>query len=251
MYSKTMMLGICFVTVIAQSGCSLIQSKWREASANRKSLAASTAKVTPWLANSVTINLTDNPVSLPEVLQVPKVAQLRELTSVVVEAGEANVNQDSYLKDNCVVLVRGNDHWYFLEPSSLLELYVGRIPVRPGDKIFTLPLQASKFVVPSPDRDFEYILIEPGQAPERLEVNEVSKRSLLNLAVDGSPAYWWTATVVTRIEGIEVHHLVLPANFDSSSQLRNSVNVTSLDRLFFQPGDIVEKVNFSQLTTRF
>jgi len=268
MYAKTMMLGICFLTVIAQSGCSLIQSKWREAGANSKSLAASTAKITPWLANSVTITLTDNPVSLPEVLQEPQVAQFRKLTSVVVTAVEAKVIPDRYLKDNCVVLLRGNDHWYFLEPSSLLEFYVGRIPVRPGDKIFTLPFQSCKFVVPRPVSNFEYVLIEPGKAPESIPVNiadpSETKYNINDINSFGSPSNGWTATVVTRVEGTRMHHLVLPAIFDKTSPLKDPLAdamtplrdfVLGAEGLyvgcFFQPGDVVEKVNFSQLLTRF
>jgi len=186
----------------------------------------------------------------------PEVAEHRLLLSRFAEKDRSvnNIGWSNF-EDDCVVLLRGNDFWYFLEPLHFLECYAGEISLRAGDRMMTLPFRTSKFHGLSRPTGFEYIELDLGSSPSRVHVigrmgdESVGKYmdELQHPAKDE-----WTITVVTRRHGNQAHHLVLPANLPETSNLEELRFVRQkLDRVYLQPGDVVQKTNFAVQSKRF
>jgi hypothetical protein len=232
------------------SGCSMLPTQGHRMPAEAHESAGVT--LFPWLGNPFRIALDDGSGSLISALGHPEVAEHRLLLSGLARR-DRDINQvgKSSFEDDCAVLLRGNENWYFLEPWELLEGYAGFVPLSPENRVLTLPFESTRFCgLPRPSQ-FEYSEIDSLGVGRKISVagqmgdDSVGKYldELQHPAVEG-----WTATVLSRWDGQRMHHLVLPANAPASSPLAAALSVRKkLDRVFLQPGDVVVKTNLVTL----
>ncbi|MFO1065434.1 MAG: hypothetical protein U0892_16330 [Pirellulales bacterium] len=249
MIARKLSILALLMALASQSGCAAFQS-WLP----KKGIPADVVTISPWIEGNVTVPVVKNRTTLQDVLADSKIDSRRTLLSIAVRKIQDPTNIEPFkLEDDCIVLARGNDRWYFLEPFALIEEYAGQVILQPNDRIYTLPLNRCMFVTERHPVPFNYLKIEPGREP-RLEpvipkANNIESIPGLRTA---SPSAQWTVSILTRLDGTERHHIVFPASFDSRTpmgQLINkSVRVQTVGLspdlgLFLQPGDIVEDTN--------
>lgn len=231
-------------------GCSLIPTQGHRMPAQAHESAGVT--LVPWLGNPFRIALDDGSNTLLSALGHPEVAEHRLLLSGLAMR-DRDINQvgKSSFEDDCAVLLRGNENWYFLEPSELLEGYAGFVQLSPQDRVLTLPFESTRFCGLARLSGFEYLEIDHIGVGRRIAVagemgdDSVGKYldELQHPAVEG-----WMATVLSRWDGQRMHHLVLPANAPAGSPSAAALLVRKkLDRVFLQPGDLLLKTNFVAL----
>jgi hypothetical protein len=255
MTSKRVSIGLTLLLAVLQVGCSLLPTSLCHF--NKPAEPPVTVRLNPWLSQSLDVPIANSKLTLPDLLQQPTVLAHREILSAVAQKHKQTINSnDSFLSDDCIVLSRGTQHWYFLNPSDLIPLYAGEIQLRPNDRIDTLPFQATKFFNLERKEGLEYVMVELGRSPRKLvATGSTLAISSLVLASNHPPESWWSVTVLSRHDGRHSHHLVLPAATEVdtalSSAIENSELPIRLDKSLLQPGDIIEKTNLVEFGSRF
>jgi hypothetical protein len=255
MTSKRVSIVLALLLAVLQVGCSMLPTSLCRF--NKPAEPPATVKMNPWLSQSLDVPIPNSKLTLPELLQQPTVLAHRELLSAVAQQHKQTINSnDSFLSDDCIVLSRGTQHWYFLNPSDLIPLYAGEIQLRPNDRIDTLPFQATKFFNRERQEGLEYVVVELGRSPRKLvATGSTLAISSLVLASNHPPQSWWSVTVLSRHDGRHSHHLVLPAATEVgtafSSAIEKSDLLIRLDKASLQPGDVIEMTNLAEFGRRF
>lgn len=233
--------------------------------------AAATVEVTPWFGSPTTIPLQSAP-TLALAIHNPKVDAFRSQTKSIFKVVDEkklkvpNSGVKYQFDDRCVVLSRGNVHWYFFEPFPLMELFTGEIALKSGDKLHTLPFVDSRWIV---EKEVSMPQVAWRDISGKLEVDSLDKfakgttTTISDMIRDAEPL--WSVALITRVDGESVHHLVVPAPLDSSIRMsksvRDSLDPTILltvpptllgDRsAYIKNGDLFEKLTLSGFQERF
>ncbi len=209
--------------------------------------------VTRWLTTSRRIPITQRSRSIGDVLIQSSSAN----DEFVKLTGQQLVDEDLIdvdardFNDNCVILVRGNQAWYFLDPGrSIYE--IKNIALKPDDAILTKPFHRTPFFSDNQDIDSEIFVFGVAiEVPQRQSRKGKTFESYISSFLD-MPAKReiWTATIVTRKIGSVLHHLVMavPSPDQGFAQMQYS---KPLADAHFQTGDLVELTNLSIFAQRF
>lgn len=249
MMLKRVSIGFALLLAMLQSGCAMLPPTL--SNLKKPAETPATVKLNLWLNQSLEVPITGSKLTLPDVLQRPTILTPREFNSAV-----AAKHQQAFLADDCIVLSRGTQHWYFLDPSDLIPLYAGEIRLRPNDRIDTLPFQSTKFFDLERNEGLDYVMVEWGRPPRKLAaIGATLAISSLVLPSNHPPESWWSVTVLSRHDGRHSHHLVLPAASDETSVVSRAIEASELanrlDKSLLQPGDVIEKTNRMEFSSRF
>lgn len=223
---------------------------------------AATVELTPWLGETSRIAIDGGSTTLADLLLGEQVAQERVATRLLATAlkDKARVEHLAF-DDNCVVLQRGDNFWYFFEPIEWLELYAGTILLRHGDKLFTVPFRQCMFVTDNPQKDVQYLIRDLFGETQLKQAPPTESLSISAALFQEPPISGWTVSIVTRVLPNGIHHLLTPGPIASGTSLPAEV----IDRLTYtkllagtagsnatlQTGDLIERLNRVQLNSRF
>lgn len=240
-------------------GCSSMDRTSRLGFVSPSAQQSNIISISPWLSDTKRLTLNHDSATLQKALQSTDIAKhrsnLQQAGQVVGQTANSNAR---FFEDNLITIQRRDEHWYFLEPISLLEIYVGHVPLRANDHIGTLPFRISHFANARFNSEFHYGLVEPGLSIEQVRaVPKSIDASILQFVAGNAerhaPNENWTVTILNRRVGNVWHRLVLPANF-SDNRLNKALDalaiLTSAEAAELMPGDIVEKTNWIALKNK-
>jgi hypothetical protein len=247
-------LGLIFAFVLC-TGCHSLPLPQKKCLFARKQKSENLGEVsvTRWLNTSMQIPITEQSRSIQDVLNKSTSAE-DELLKLKVQqlAKDDLINVDARdFNDNCVILVRGNQAWYFLDPGrSIFE--IKNIALNPDDAILTKPFYRTPFFSDNRDTDSEiFVFGVANDGPQRQIRKGKTFDSYLSSFLD-MPAKReiWTATIITRKTGSFLHHLVMavPSPGQDFAQMQYT---KPLADAHFQTGDLVELTNLSIFAQRF
>lgn len=231
------------------SQCSVLFAKKQ---IRNKVSVVTVAQMTNTFTSSGSIPITQRARLIGDVL--PQSTSEKDQLSLL--AKQQQIDQESVdeyrqlFNDNCVILERGSDIWYFLDPlNSIAE--IKNIRLRHEDAIVSMPFDRTVFHSDRPNNDSEiFIFGIASEGPQKLiRKSKTSENNLSSLATDPSikrNSVIWTATIVTRKLGQSLHHLVLGGGKDfSTAPLATGAAAR------FQSGDLIELTNLSIFAQRF
>lgn len=279
---KTGLIFLKFVSMIAifVAGCAPqgILRKSRELLVPQEERLGAIA-VQHWLEPSTTVDLAPNKTNtlaaaLSETRNLANASAKRKLSQL---AQEGNIGQErANFQENCVMLVRRNQRFYF--PTSLLALpEIAGLPLRPNDVVLTLPMKQTIFSKqPSFDGNLDNGLREAGmqtinvvnQAGETVQTVQLKDDLSISNFLDpfASPIKYdnvgpeVSLSLVSRQEGAIIHHLVLPTvNSETSVQgaiyEEDFVNYVSLQLLNsqveFRNQDVIQLTQLALFVSLF
>ena len=185
----------------------------------QKPLPPSVAHVNVWLQGNVDVPIPKEGGVLQEILLDQRVAGQRSILDTLgeeVDASDTATVTGKIFRDNCVVLFRDKETWYFLEPMELVRQGIP-VPVRPEQKLATIPIDQSRFVAESVADKSEIIWIEPDGTSSRrtIEGNLLIGYFVRQQRDRGE----LDVLVISRLVGARYHHLVVPLLKDNQSKI--------------------------------
>ena len=153
------------------------------------------------------------------------------------------------INDNCVVLIRGENYWYFPEALLYTPLYNNVLRLHSGDVLLTMPISSIKFSGTKIQPPYTFFEIDPVGEYKQVAIDENASPQIANLiAYDSGP---WTTTIISRTEGDKIHHLVMHSGaLDVPRKMQDDISKTITD-LNLQPGDVVRKTHITDFVNRF
>lgn len=241
--------------IFAQLGCSQVTGNLLP----KHSKPMESISIQVWLNDPVKVPLTVQSLQLPLALEQPLVIENRIVLERATDILKQRSNPYQFeFDDDCVVLARGEHRWYFMEPLGLLELYAGRVELKSGDVIFTMPFRKSRFATNPYPKDAAYVLIEAGKPPAIKKFKPGTPSCFVQDYFDrNSTTGQWSVSCITRQDQQAIHHLVLPSKElmslpknlpDFSRKL--SIESVGSTGVFFLPGDIVEQLTAGEFLAR-
>ena len=250
------------LSVGLQFGCAVVSKSLTTKQLNK----AQTVEFRPWFGESVVVQTQTAP-TLTHAVHRPEVEYSRvnsKLTAAVLKNRAYNYeipDQSHHFQDQCVVLSRGDSHWYFFEPLELMEVFTGPVALQTGDRLQSLPFVHSNFIVESSP---SMVAIAKRDHGGTWHSSTVDVRSIIAAEIPNTPSEGWNVTLVSRTMGAAIHHLVLPAAIGSASNLPVEIK-TSLSHhklleapptivgskgAFLQDGDVIEMLDRSGFQRR-
>jgi len=251
------LVAAAILCAILHTGCSVT----RTFCSNSVEPKTASVELTPWLGATSRIAIASSSTNLADLLLSQQASQKRSGTRLVAAAlKEQERAEHIAFDDNCVVLQRGNNYWYFFEPIEWLELYAGSILLRDGDKLYCLPFQQCQFVTENPESGVQYFVRDLDGETQRKQTPATESLSISAALFQEPPLSGWTTTIITRVLPNGIHRLLIPGPISSGAGLPPEV----LDRLTYtkllagtartratlQSGDLIERLNVLQIANR-